>query len=1052
MKPTPRLVFLVVAACLFVSGMAGLVYEIVWSRYLALFLGHTSYAVVAVLVAFMGGLALGNWWIGNRADHTRRPLAFYAWIELGIGAYALAFPFYYDLCQAAFLSVARGAEAGGVYVVVLKFLFSLAAILFPTILMGGSLPLLARLVTRSLGELRPSVAVLYFVNSAGAVAGCVVADFVWIPDMGLPSTLQAGAALNLAAGAACLLLSGWVKESQADPLESESSLPSLKPSSGRTDPNPEEQFSQHDLRLALIGIGLSGFVAMLYEVAWTRLLALVMGSSTHAFSLMLITFITGIAVGAWLIYRWKEQGTMEAFAKAELALALTLFLSMFLYEYLPYWFSRLSSFMNRTEATYPLYEGLQALICFAVMAVPAICLGMTLPLASRIATKTVGTTGSSVGKVFAINTLGTVLGAAMTGLWFLPALGLARTFALGLVLNVGIAAAIFARHRLRSFWGWSAITLLIGLLVVWGAGNLFAFRWERAFSLGLFRIGQGPETVAAYKRSVRNINLAYYRDGAGSSVAVIEDKSSPMKLWLKVNGKTDASLGLDMGTQILVAHVPLIQHPAPKQVLVVGLGSGVTCGSALRHPSVERLDVVEISPEVAAAAKYFAAHNDNVLENPKTHLHLEDAKTFMQLTSQQYDVLISEPSNPWMAGVAGVFTREFYETCRSKLQPDGLMVQWIQTYETNDKVFDIMLATFASVFRHVSVWQGATGDVMLLGSSQPLNRDLARMERRFQEPGVLEDCRRMKLERFGVFLAHEILSPENAPYLASLNTPIHSDYYPVLEYAAQKAFFLRQDAQEWLQLDENQSPQGTVLLREYYRDRKIPKADYDAFRNYYFDNRDVRPALIRALLSRWSQEDPGNVEPLALSTRVASTYTDSERETVRLSPHYPLLVKEAATDPRLLRYYTYHAMNAYRNHRAVFFTPSSTNLVESLTALLRYDPKYRRVYQLYLAELRSDLGDYMGCFDLAKAAFDANTDAAGPPDFSISPETPKRVLGMVIDGLWRAGKKEEAAMLCQDAVIRNYTTALGESSDAYLSLVYRKVAVSFQDRLQPRQK
>src|SRR5438034_4755673 len=426
--------------CLLVSGAAGLVYQVAWMRYLSLFLGHTSYAVVAVLVAFMGGLALGNAWLGARADRVQRPLALYAWLEIGIAGYAVFFPHYYDWCDEAYVGLARSWQLGGAGLLGLKFGFSLLTILLPTVLMGGTLPVMTKLLTRSLGELRERVSTLYFINSLGAVVGCFLADFWWIPTFGLQATVWAGAALNFGVGAIALFVSGWIKEEQAGANESRDSQ--------KHSTEAQEVFTSHEIMLAVVGIGISGFVAMLYEVVWTRMLALALGSSTHAFSLMLITFITGIAVGAWIVGRWKRlRRTLDAFGWAELALAITLLVSMLFYERVPYWFTRLAGVLARRPEVYPLYEFVQSLICFAVMFVPTVCLGMTLPLVSRIATAELARTGRSVGRVFSVNTLGTVLGAAVTGLWLLPWLGLARTLALGIALNAGIAAFVLGRNR-----------------------------------------------------------------------------------------------------------------------------------------------------------------------------------------------------------------------------------------------------------------------------------------------------------------------------------------------------------------------------------------------------------------------------------------------------------------------------------------------------------------------------------------------------------------------------------------------------------------------------
>jgi spermidine synthase len=533
MRLTARMTFVAVMLCFLASGMAGLIYQVVWTRYLALFLGHTSYAVVCVLVAFMGGLAVGNAWLGAQADR-RNPLAWYGWLEIGIALYAIVFPFYYELCDRAFLGVARQFTPGNGAILVLKFLFSLATILVPTTLMGATFPALTRFVTRALSELREKVAALYFINSFGAVLGCLVADFWWIPSFGLNRTVMGGAFLNLGAGLVAL---GMSKSAGTAQTESEA---------GSMETAGEETFSPGELRLALAGIGLSGFVAMLYEVAWTRVLALTLGATTHAFSLMLVTFISGIAVGAWLIYRVPWRGpSLKAFAWAELALALAILGSMWFYAQLPYWFLHGASLLSRGPNSYPLYELLQALICFAVMFVPAVCLGLTLPLVSRVATNELAHTGRSVGRVFAVNTLGTVAGAVVTGLLVMPELGLPRTFALGIVINAGIGLSILYREQLTARLWLGAGVLAVGFVA--GMGLILDEEWQCAFSAGLWRFAEPPATREAFEQAIHAGKILYYKDGAASTVTVSSKSNGGREvLSLKVNGKTDAASAVDV--------------------------------------------------------------------------------------------------------------------------------------------------------------------------------------------------------------------------------------------------------------------------------------------------------------------------------------------------------------------------------------------------------------------------------------------------------------------------------------------------------------------------
>jgi len=1029
-KSSPRFILGTAIFCLLISGAAGLVYQIVWMRYLSLFLGSTSHAIVAVLVAFMGGLALGNAWLGAKADRVRRPLALYGWLELGIAAYALVFPQYFEWCHQAYITLVSHLTPGTAAALSLKFAFGLLTILIPTVLMGGTLPVMTRLVTRSLGELRERVATLYFVNSVGAVLGCLLAEFWWIPSIGLPFTVLAAAAMNLIAGAVALLVSSRGEEGRRAVAEAPPAA----------EPVPVEQFSEGELKLAVVGIGISGFVAMLYEVVWTRLLALALGSSSHAFSLMLMTFISGIAIGAWIIGRWKNlRRTMDAFGWAELALAGTLFVSLFFYDTVPFWFMKLADLLARRPEAYPLYQLIQAAICFGVMLVPTICLGMTLPLVSRIATAEVARTGRSVGAVFSVNTLGTVLGAVVTGMWLMPWLGLARTLALGIALNAGVGVLVLCRARrpLRPLIG---VGLPVGAaLLVLFAGERFDHTWNRLFSLGLWR-ASAPPSLAAFRQYVNFFDLKYHRDGAGSTVCVVEEHQAEREnLVLRVNGKPDASTTLDVPTQRLLGHVPMLLAPTPRKALVVGLGSGMTCGAVMRHPGMERLDVVEISPEVAEAVHLFEAHNDRVLADPRVHLVIDDAKSFLQTTRERYGVIISEPSNPWMAGISGVFSREFYEDCRNRLEADGVMAQWVQSYETDDSVLDIVLATFVSVFPYVSVWEGASSDLILVGSARPFSVELEDLRRRFQAPPVKADFERIDMYALPVLLAREIIPPSNTPFLIRPDARINSDFFPILESAAQRAFFVRGDATLFERLNENWSPRANSLLGQYLQNHRLSEEDFKAIALYQSSSRVPGLPLFRTVLERWLHDFPETEmvpELLAKSAALASPY---EVELTRLARWRERMLRDAASEPEMLRAYATALLRHYWFRRSVFFLPPTAELKTVLGRLAETDAGNQRVHKLRLAELAWDEGDDAACFQFAGTAFDPSTNAAGPIRFDLDPESPKRVLTRMIESYWRAGLIREAMDLCRQARIQGFAGRADGTGDPALEMTCRKV-------------
>lgn len=1043
MKLSVRWLYPTAFVCLLLSGVAGLIYQVVWARYLALFLGHTSYAVVAVLVAFMGGLALGNAWLGRYADRIERPLALYAWLEIGIAAYAFLFPYYFEVCQDRYVALGRGLTPGSPWLLALKFGISFAAILVPTTLMGGTLPILTKLVTRSLGELRARVAGLYFVNSAGAVIGVLVAEFWWIPVYGLDATVLGGAVLNgMVGGIALLVSAGWQGTLEAG----RGVAAGLGSGSGAAGGGgePGETYSRFELRLAVVAAGVSGFVAMLYEVVWTRLLGLALGSSTHAFSIMLVTFITGIAVGAWVVGRWRGlKRTFDAFGWAELALALTLLGSMFFYHWLPYGFARLGSVVARNPGNHGIYQGVQFLLCFAVMFVPALCLGMTLPLASRVATTELARTGQSVGLVFSVNTVGTVLGAALSGLVFLPFLGLARSFALGVGLNLALALAVLLRRRAGAARAviWGSPVLVLGLVVL--AGGVLSPTWERAFSLGLWRTKSPPGSVSNYRDMVRAMDLRYYRDGAGASVAVntwTNPATSKMELALRVNGKTDATTLGDLSTQLLLAHIPLLLKTDAQEVMVIGVGSGTTCASALTHSSVTQVDAVEISPEVVEAARtMFGAHNRGALEDPRVSVVVDDAKSFLKTSERRYDVIISEPSNPWMAGVAGVFSAEFYATCRESLKPGGLMVQWVHIYESDDATLSTVLATVTSAFPFLTVWQTLPGDLVLVGSVEPIQYDLEAMQARFDEPRVTEDLWRGDLFRLPVLLALQRVSDYNAPFLVPSDTVRHSDFHPTLEYMAERGFFVRAEATLPAVHDETVLRRPTTLLGTYLRRHPLTVADMQSFALFHTSFGLPNAKILRSILEAWRELAPDSTMVAEFSAKLDFPLPVSELEAQRMARVREPILANAEREPEPLRIYSRHLMHAYRYQRSAYYQPPSEELVTVLERLAEVDAVHRQSHRLRLAEIAWDHGQDERFFQLATEALLIHAGVPAVGRFEMDYQAPGQVLYLVIETLWRAGRYADAKAWCRGARDGGYLEPGGRYYSPLLAMVVRKV-------------
>lgn len=1038
MKLNSRGVFWAILVSFFVSGLAGLLYQVVWTRYLALFLGHTSYAVVAVLVAFMGGLAGGNAMLGARVDSLRRPLFFYACLEAGIGLYAVLFPVYFEGVHQAFLAVVRSWHPEGASRLVLQFLFAGLTILAPTFLMGATLPVLTRFVTRSLSELRGKVAALYSINSAGAVAGIILADWWWIPSLGLESVVQIGATLSLSIALVAYVIS--VKSGEGFVVERPASVPETA----------GETFSEREWKVALFAVGMSGFVAMLYEVAWTRLLALALGSSTHAYSLMLATFIGGIAVGSWLVFAWRRSfDTWVAFGRAELALAGTLLVSLGFYDLLPYAFARMADWIARRPGAYPIYELAQVLICFGVLFVPAVCLGMTLPLASRMTTVDLRSTGRSVGRVFAVNTLGTVLGAAVTGLVLLPSLGLPVTLALGIGLNGLIGWVVLASRRgpvLKPALQAALMTALLMGLVGWTLGE----RWARTFALGLWRDARPPASVEEFRRRAEVGELAYHRDGAGSTVAVIAitNLAGQRNLSLKVNGKADASSGEDMSTQMLLGHLPMLLHPGAGSVLVVGAGSGVTVGTVLQHPGVRSVDVAEISPEVVEVAReHFAPFNHDALRDPRCRTRIEDAKTFLQTTSESFDVIVTEPSNPWMAGVAAVFSREYYEDCLARLKPGGLCAQWVQTYETDDETFATVVATFGSVFPHLSLWQTSTSDLVLIGSAQPFQPDLPGLIRRMTAPTVAADLRQIEITRPVNVLALQMVAFGDAFFLAPDATPIHSDLHPVLEYRAQRAFFARGTAGVPYRLNELQRPRPRTLLGEHLARGPLTVDDCRALARQFAKIGLPQLPVFRSILRRWRELQPDDPTVLRLLSTYAIQNPAPDGEVGSLVNHPAFSDEEKLRDLHLMRQLADLLLLRHRTQRSAFYLPDPVRLEVFLGALVQLDPARQRVHRMRLAEVSWDRGNDARAKALFEEALHPDESRFGPLDFSEDPGCPAGMMARLIDADLRAGDLKSAL----EKVLRfgrmGYIHPERSGGDDTLQMLARRVIVTTQASL-----
>lgn len=758
---------------LLLSGATGLVYELTWSKRLANLLGNTGQAHAIVLSTFMGGLALGAFLLGRRADRARRPLALYGLLELGIGAYALVMPAVLDAMAGVYLGVAPGLE--GVARLSARLALAASALIIPTLLMGGTLPVLMRHLTERLGTARRELSLLYAVNSLGASVGCLFAGMSLVPAVGLLTSERLAAVVNMTLGAVAVV-SGWKRVAEpasvADTAEAEQ---------GST------AFGASAVRAALIGTALAGFTSMTYETVWIRVLSIVLGGTSYAFTLILTAFILGIALGSFWLSTRPDTNALRMFGKLQLALVFAVLVSMTAYARLPYAFIQVNAKLQHGPQSWGVYQVLSFVMCGALLLPPTFLLGASFPAAARVALRAVSDVGTRLGTTYLWNTIGTVTGALLGGLVFLPLIGLEGTLALALVANLIAAGwALLTpgveveRKRAVRWLVPSAVALLIAVVATRGwAATLASSGRYREWNRGFDGYAQFLDEVRA--RS----DVKFYRDDVFASVLVGEQSGD--RRYLRINGKVDGSNGGDIDTQILAAHLGILTHPKEvKRVLLVGVGAGITAGSLLAHP-IERLDVVEISPAVVDAAELFKLDHRDAFKDPRCHVYIEDARTFLTLSQEPYDLIVSVPSNPWVSGVSGLFSRDFFEMAKGKLAPGGRLVQWIHTYESAVHLVKLVVRTLRGSFEHGTTWVGPD-DLVMIASREEQTFELEKLSARMALARVQEDLKRIRITLPTTLLGRQVHGDATQKRFGG-EGPVNTDDHNRLEYDSPIAYF-----------------------------------------------------------------------------------------------------------------------------------------------------------------------------------------------------------------------------------------------------------------------
>lgn len=762
------------------SGFSGLIYESIWSHYLKLFLGHSSYAQVLVLAIFMGGMAIGSALAARFSNRLTNLILWYGIVEGIIGLFGLVFHSLFVAVQsAAFESIFPALEASWL-VHTVKWTIGSLMILPQSILLGATFPLLtAGLLRRFPGNSGKTLATLYFINSFGAAIGVLTNAFVLIPSIGLPGAVLSAGLINIFLAFTVYFLSKG--DHYPAPKQTISSGAGVSVAAG----------SVNSYLLAIAAF--TGLASFMYEIGWIRMLTMVLGGSTHSFEIMLSAFILGLAIGGFWIRKKIDRFDNPLLVLGIIQLVMGAFAAMTipLYNQTYELMGMVVEALSRSDSGYLLYTIFSYGISLIIMLPATICAGTTLPLATFIMLK--GKSGdSAIGKIYAWNTVGSILGVVLAIQLVMPLMGLKWVIGLGALVDILLGLYIIFRVRISLQQHKPQLALVTISLVVILSLPFLGLDTQKMAS-GVYRYGRSAFSLG---------DIVFHKDGKASTVAVrvVGDKVALLN-----NGKPDAALNLKTDTQkstakntgdeptmVLAGTLPYVYRPDASAIANIGLGSGLTAHVLLHNEDLEYLDTVEIERAVYEAAELFRPRVENLYSDPRSRVIIEDAKTYFATSGQKYDAIVSEPSNPWVSGVSGLFSTEFYHEVKRYLKPNGVLVQWMQIYEISPELVATVYLALRENFTDIHLYQIAGSDLAIVASMGELKAD-------YSAPFKYESFRN-ELEEVNIKqpadLAFRKLAGKNEQDIVfgSLAENPNSDYFPILDIGAAKARFKKSNA------------------------------------------------------------------------------------------------------------------------------------------------------------------------------------------------------------------------------------------------------------------
>ena len=733
-----------VAALLFGSGACALIYQTVWMRQFRLIFGASTLATAAVLSIFMAGLGLGSAMLGKRADRSSRPLRFYGNLELSIAAAAALSQVLLWLVAKIYFGIGGSVTLGPFVATIARLILAAVVIGIPTFLMGGTLPAAARSVTSDDDAGRRRVALLYGFNTLGAVTGTLLSTFYMLERLGNRNALLIAVGVNVVVGLLARAASGEQRAA-----------------------NPERPLGAGRSPLTILGAAfIVGFAFLLMELVWYRMLGPLLGGTTFTFGLILAVALLGIGLGG---AAYSGRASVGAFALTCSLEAAAIALPFVLGDRLAIMMNQMRSMGASGFSGFVIGWTILTLI---VVFPAAFISGIQFPMLIALLGRGEEDVGRDVGRAYAWNTAGAIAGSLAGGFGLLPLLSAPGAWRAVIILLalLGIAATVLAKRVAPAVIAVAAIAgaFALGPTAVWRHSGIGAGRAESPTSINAMR-----EWMDSTRRTV-----VWDVDGRESSVALVDGSDYAFI----VNGKADGSARGDAGTQVMGGLVGAILHPNPRSALVIGLGTGSTAGWLGSVPSIQRVDVAELEPAVLGVARACAGVNRDVLHNAKVHIRIGDAREVLLAAHDRYDIIFSEPSNPYRAGVASLFTEEFYRAAAARLNGKGIFLQWLQTYDVDSQTIRTIYATICAVFPNVETWQTDTGDLLLVGTQQPIVYDYDALRTRVaQQPFRAALTHAWRVESLEGFLSH-FVAPDALGRAIARGEPKNTDDRTLIEF------------------------------------------------------------------------------------------------------------------------------------------------------------------------------------------------------------------------------------------------------------------------------